>query len=450
MNARISHSNTALHLALALLLAQFVALQAADAPKQKPSIIFIVGDDCGYNEFSYLGGKTPTPRIDSLAKGGVTLTNGYVTSAVCSPSRAGLLTGRYQQRFGFLGNLPFKKLEIMGVPLDEKMLPVALKPAGYRSIAIGKWHLGWDPKFRPLERGFDDFYGFLNGARSYFPDKNPPFQTALMLDRKIAGPEKFTYLTDEFGDRAVDYINRYKDQPFFLYLAFNATHSPKDALPEDLAKVGPGKKVATQIAAMTIALDRNVGKVLDVLDRHHLADNTLVVFLSDNGGQEQHDNRPLRGFKHDVYEGGVRVPFLMRWPRGLPAAVKYDKPVISLDLYATVLAMAGIPMPTEKTLDGVNLIPFLTRKDPGRPHGALYFTFGSGWAIRDGDTKLVFNRDRKGPPELFDLESDVPEKKDLASTKLDTTARLKSLFDQWNRQNKPSIWGDIKASAKDE
>ena len=419
------------------------------AAPPKPNIIFIVGDDCGYNEFSFNGGKIPTPRIDSIAKGGVTLTHGYVTSAVCSPSRAGLLTGRYQERFGFLGNLPLKNLEVTGVPLDETMLPAVLKPAGYRTIAVGKWHLGWDPKFHPCARGFDDFYGFISGSRSYFPMAKPELHNALMLDRKIVpGPENFTYTTDEFGDRAGAYIDRYKDQPFFLYLAFNATHSPKDTLPEDMEKAGGGNKVAAKIAAMTIAPDRNVGKVLDALDRNQLAENTLVVFLSDNGGQEQHDNKPLRGFKHDVYEGGIHVPFVMRWPKVLPAGVKYERPVISLDLFATSLAIAGLPMPSEKPLDGVNLIPFLTGKDTGRPHESLYFMFGRGWAVRDGDMKLVLNGDRKGPPELFDLASDLSEKNDLAASQPETVARLRALFDKWNAQNKPSIWGNAKA--KDE
>jgi len=433
------------------LLNPLAALPAADSSgPAKPNIIFIIGDDCGFNEFSFQGGKIPTPRIDSIAKGGVTLTHGYVTSAVCSPSRAGLLTGRYQERFGYYGNLPFKQIAIEGVPLTETMLPAALKPAGYRSIAIGKWHLGWDPKFRPCERGFDDFYGFLHGSRSYFPIKNPEYQHELMLDRKSAGPEKFTYTTDEFGDRAVAYIDRCKDQPFFLYLAFNATHSPRDTLPEDLAKAGGGNKVADKIAAMTIALDRNVGKVLDALDRNHLAENTLVVFLSDNGGEKRHDNGPLRGYKHDVYEGGIHVPFVMRWPKVLPAGVKYEQPVISLDLFATSLAIAGLPMPTAKPLDGVNLIPFLTGKTTERPHQTLYWMFGTGWAVRDGDLKLVLNRDRKGPPELFNLASDLSEKKDLAASKPETVVRLQSLFDKWKSQNKPSLWGNAKASAKDE
>jgi len=422
----------------------FASSVAHAATSTKPNIVFIVGDDCGYNEFSMQGGKIPTPRIDSIASGGVRLTQGYVSAAVCSPSRAGFLTGRYQQRFGHHGNLPFRNLELVGLPLTETLLPAALKPAGYRSIAIGKWHLGWDPKFHPCERGFDDFYGFLHGSRNYFPLVNPPYQTQLMLNRDSAGPDKFTYLTDEFGDRAATYIERNKDQPFFLYLAFNATHSPQDATPEDLNKAG-GKKVA----AMTLALDRAVGRVLDALDRHHLAANTLVVFFSDNGGENRHDNHPLRGFKRDMYEGGIRVPFAIRWPAKIPAGGTYDQPVIALDLFATSLAVAGLDLPTGKTMDGINLIPFLTGEAKGRPHQTLFWSYGDGWAVRDGDLKLVLNRDRKGAPELFDLAKDTSEKSDLAAAQPADVARLKSLFTAWKSTHKPSPWGKDQEGGND-
>ena len=413
-----------------------VASLAMVSAETKPNILFIVGDDCGYNEFSFQGGRIPTPRIDSIAQGGVRCTQGYVSSAVCSPTRAGLLTGRYQQRFGHHGNLPFRKLEISGLPLSETLLPAALKPAGYRSIAVGKWHLGWAEQFRPCARGFDDFYGFLNGGRTYFPMEAPPYQTQLMLDHAAAGPEKFSYLTDELGERAASYIDGCKDQPFFLYLAFNATHSPQDAAPEDLAKSG-GKK----LAAMVLALDRAVGKVLDALDRNQLAQNTLVVFLSDNGGEQKHDNTPLRGFKRDVYEGGIRVPFLIRWPAGIPAGTTYDAPIIALDLFATALSVAGLTLPADKPMDGVNLIPYLTGETKQRPHQTLFWSFGDGWAVRDGDLKLVLNRKNKSDPELFDLDGDVSEKTNLAAERPADVARLKSLYETWKTTHKPSPWG---------
>ncbi len=433
---------------LAAYLAALIFLMASTATaanKSTPNIVFIVGDDCGYNEFSFQGGSIATPRIDSIAAGGVTLSQGYVSAAVCAPSRAGLLTGRYQQRFGFLGNLPMHQLSVEGIPLTETVLADVLHTAGYRNIAIGKWHLGWDPKFHPCERGFDNFYGFLHGSRSYFPIENPPSQTTLLLGRESAGPDAFTYITDEFGERAAGYIDRYKDAPFFMYLAFNATHSPSDALPADLVTT-KGKV----IPAMTIALDRAVGNVLDALDRNQLAENTVVVFLSDNGGVQKHNNKPLRGYKRDMYEGGIRVPFAIRWPKMLPAGTTYDQPVISLDLFATSLAAVGIPHPTDKPLDGVNLLPFLTGKKAERPHQSLYWTHGDTWAVRDGDMKLVLNRKHKGPPELFDLTKDVSEKTDLAMAQPETVERLQSLYNSWNSQNKPSLWGKDDGDRDDE
>ena len=423
-----------------------VASQAFDQNKSaatKPSIVFIVGDDCGYNEFSFQGGRIPTPRIDSIAAGGVSLTQGYVSAAVCSPSRAGLLTGRYQQRFGHHGNLPFKKVELEGVPLTETLLPAVLQSAGYQTIAIGKWHLGWDPKFRPCERGVDDFYGFLHGSRTYFPDQKAPYQSALMLNRESAGSDDFTYLTDEFGKRSADYIDRYWDKPFFLYLAFNATHSPQDVLSDDLKKAG-GKK----IAAMTIAMDRAVGKVLDALDRNRLTSNTLVVFLSDNGGENRHDNSPLRGYKRDMYEGGIRVPFAIRWPKVIPVGTTYNQPVIALDLFTTALAVAGIKMPADRPIDGVDLLPFLTGRSTERPHKTLFWTYGESWAVRDADLKLVSNRsNKKGTPELFDLANDVSEEHNLADVRVDDVTRLRALLDEWKSTHKPSPWG---RDAKDE
>ena len=425
----------------ACLLALLLSFHAIDsAAADKPNIVIIVGDDCGYNEFSFQGGSIPTPRIDSIAEGGVRLTQGYVTAAVCSPSRAGLLTGRYQQRFGHHGNLPFRKIEITGLPVTETLLPAALKPAGYRSIAIGKWHLGWDPKFRPCQRGFDDFYGFLHGSRTYFPVENAPYQTQLMLDRESAGADNFAYITDEFGERAAAYIDRYKDQPFFLYLAYNATHSPQDATPEDM-KVSGNKR----IPAMTRALDRSVGKVLDALDRNHLTANTFVVFISDNGGENKHNNDPLRGYKRDMYEGGIRVPFAIRWPQQIPAGSTLEQPVIALDLFTTALSIAGIELPkdapSEKSIDGVNLIPYLTGKLTTRPHQTLFWTYGESWAVRDGDLKLVLNRGHRGDPELFDLSRDLAEKKDLATAQPADVARLKSLLETWKATHKPSPWG---------
>ncbi|HEX8913683.1 MAG TPA: sulfatase-like hydrolase/transferase, partial [Humisphaera sp.] len=357
---------------------------AATRPSNRPNIVVLVADDAGYNEFSMNGSKIPTPRIDSIAKAGVRFTNGYVSGTVCSPTRAGLLTGRYQNRFGHEFNIPPAYSETNGMSLGETTVADVLKGAGYRTIAVGKWHLGYAPRFHPLARGFTDYYGFLQGQRSYWPLAKPSRLNQVLRDREPLPAESFDYLTDELARQAAAYIAASKDRPFFLYLAFNATHAPLHAAPADLAAAGGNK-----IAAMTIGLDRGVGVVLDALAASGLADNTLVVFLNDNGGPGGHDNAPLRGHKGSTWEGGMRVPFAMRWPGVIPAGKVYDPPVIALDLFPTALAAAGVARPPGKPLDGVDLRPFLTGADAGRPHQTLFWKNGAKWAVRHGDLKLV-------------------------------------------------------------
>ena len=407
----------------------------AAKPARKPNVVVILSDDCGYNEFSLHGSKIPTPRIDSIAANGVKFTNGYVSCSVCSPTRAGLLTGRYQQRFGHEYNIPPVFSETNGLPLSETLLPAVLKPAGYRTIALGKWHLGYAPKFHPMERSFTDFYGFLQGQRSYFPLDKPTRLNQLLRDREPVRPEKLDYMTDHLADEAANYISANKDKPFFMYLAFNATHGPLHATEADLAKA-KGKK----IPAMTMALDRAIGKVLDALAEQKLTDNTLVIFLNDNGGAAGHDNSPLRGMKGTNWEGGIRVPFAMQWPGALPKGLVYDAPVIALDIFPTAMAVAGVEKTPGQPLDGVNLIPYLTNKKDGRPHEVLYWKSGSTWAVREGDLKLV---SEKGiaQPELYDLATDRSETKNLADKRPDDMKRLRKLYDAWKATHKPTPWG---------
>lgn len=436
-----------------LLLALLVALPAAHAAKQaaKPNFVILLSDDCGYNEFSMQGSKTiPTPHIDSIAKAGVRFSNGYVSGAVCSPSRAGILSGRYQERFGHEFNIPAAYSESNGLPLSETLLPAVLAPTGYRTIALGKWHLGYAPKFHPLERGFTDYYGFLQGQRSYFPLEKPTRLNQLLRNREPVKPEKFDYMTDELGRQGAAYIAQYKDVPFFLYLAFNATHTPHHVLEADMKQAGGNK-----LAAMTIALDRAVGVVLDELKKDNLRDHTIVVFLNDNGGAHGCDNTPLRGFKGSAWEGGIRVPFAMQWPGVIPSGQTDDHPVIALDLFATALAVAGIPTTPGKPLDGVNLIPFVTGQNPGRPHQTLFWKHGAAWAVRDGDLKLVHgeskakNAAQSGGPLLFDLSKDVSETTDLAPQRPEDVKRLRKLYEDWKRDFPKPLWGHGSASDDD-
>ncbi len=414
------------------------APETASASAGRPNIVVIVSDDCGYNEFSMQGEKRiPTPRIDSIAETGVRFTNGYVSGSVCSPTRAGMLAGRYQQHFGHEFNIPPAYSESNGLPLSETLLPAVLKDAGYRTIALGKWHLGYAPKFHPMARGFTDYYGFLQGARSYWPLEKPSRLNQLLRDREPVRPEKFDYMTDELGREAAKYIAKYKGEPFFMYLAFNATHGPLHATEADLARTGGDK-----IAAMTIALDRAVGMVIDALKKDKLIDNTLLVFVNDNGGPRGHDNAPLRGRKGQTWEGGVRVPFAMQWPARIPAGRTFDDPVIALDIFPTAIAAAGSGKSPGKPLDGVDLTPFLSGEKDGRPHQTLYWKSGPTWAVRDGDLKLVVGgRDAPSSPALFDLSKDIPEIHDLAAKQPDDVNRLRALYDKWAADVEPTPWG---------
>lgn len=416
---------------------------------EKPNIVILLADDSGYHEFSLNGNQgIPTPRIDSIAANGVRFAQGYVSGSVCSPSRAGLLTGRYQQRFGHEFNIPAGYNERNGLPLNQVLLPAALKPAGYRTIALGKWHLGYAPKFHPCERGFDDYYGFLQGMRSYFPLEKPTQLNQLLHDREPVEHESFGYMTDELAHKAAGYIEHHRAQPFFMYLAFNATHAPIQATPADLARTGGNK-----IAAMTIALDRAVGTVLDALTTHGLRERTLVVFLVDNGGASGRDNTPLRGHKGSSFEGGIRTPFVMQLPGVIPAGTTYQHPVIALDLFATALGLAGIDRTPGEALDGVDLLPFVTGKRQERPHQTLYWKMGGCWAVRDGDLKLTVG-EAKSPagekPALFDLAADPHETTDLAADRHAEVERLRGLFNAWKATHQPTPWGAGKKGTEDE
>ncbi|XAL98022.1 sulfatase-like hydrolase/transferase [Phycisphaeraceae bacterium D3-23] len=418
----------------------FVCSSPAEAQDASPpNIIWIVSDDCGYNDFSMHGSDTPTPRIDSIATNGVRFTDGYVSGCVCSPSRAGLLTGRYQQTFGHEFNIPPRYSETNGLPLTETLMPAVLQDAGYRTIAMGKWHLGYAPKFHPMERGFTDYYGFLQGQRSYFPIESPTRLNRILRDREVVLPEDFEYMTDHLGDEAARYIEDSKDGPFFIYLAFNATHGPFHTTDEDLAAANGDK-----VAAMTIALDRAVGKVLDALSEHGLTDNTMVVFINDNGGTPRHDNRPLNGNKGSCWEGGMRVPFVMQWPAVMPAGQVSDAPVIALDLFPTAMAAAGIGESTGEALHGVDLVPFLTGDAEGRPRQTLYWKNGDAWAVRDGDLKLCVPNPRQEGGDtmmLFDLSQDIAEQNNLADQRPDDVARLQALYEAWLAEHQPTPWG---------
>jgi arylsulfatase A-like enzyme len=394
----------------------------------QPNFIVILTDDQGYADVGFNGSKDiRTPNIDRIANEGTKFTNGYVSYAVCGPSRAGLLTGRYQGRFGFGRNPVLDPTDSnAGMPLEEQMISEVLKPVGYTSSIIGKWHMGLHPKFHPNKRGFEHFYGFLNGGHDYLPERliHKDFAStpkggryyATKLNHNGEVVEIDEYLTDELSHEAVNFIEREQDNPFFLYLAYNAPHGPMQATQNylDRNKHIKDKKRQTY-AAMITAVDDGVGRVLNKLKELGIDDNTLVFFLSDNGGSRKHpsSNAPLRGHKSDYFEGGIHVPFAVRWPNKIPAGQNYENPVSSLDILGTFAALAQAPIAKERPLDGVNLMPFITGDDKGLPHEVLFWrNFDQGTlATRRGDSKIIHSK--TSGDHLYNLQHDLAETTNL-------------------------------------
>jgi arylsulfatase A-like enzyme len=420
------------------------ALTAAEAPGQdaptprKPNVVVFLSDDEGYGELGIQGNpEIPTPHIDSIGRNGVRFTQGYVSGPYCSPTRAGLMTGRYQTRFGheFNGNGPK-----FGLPLSEKTVADRLKTLGYATCAIGKWHLGDASEYRPMKRGFDEFYGTLANTPFFHPDL---VDSRVSPDPKRVEDPEF-YATDAWAERAVDWIGKNKDKPFFLYLPFNAQHAPLQAPKKYLDRFpGIADEKRRTFAAMMSAKDDAVGRVLAKLREIDQEKSTLVVYLADNGGptaSTTSKNGPLRGFKATTLEGGVRVPFLMQWKEKLPGGKTCDLPVIQLDLLPTVLAAAGGALDPGWKLDGVNLLPYLTGENAARPHETLYWRFGEQWAVRHGDWKLVASRIDGKEPRLFNLAEDLGEAKDLLAAQADKAKELRALWDRWNAEQSSALW----------
>lgn len=417
---------------------------AAVAPAEEeepPNFVVILADDLGYADVGFQGLRDfATPNIDRLADRGVRFTNAYVSHPYCSPSRAGLLTGRYQHRFGHVRNPKFRAGE--GLPLSETLLPQALAEAGYVSGIVGKWHLGDAPRFHPLERGFDEFFGLLGGGHDYF--KSAGIYAGEYLIPLEAHGEPIPvegYLTEQLTQAAVDFVRHHAEQPFFLYLAYNAPHGPLQAPPSLLDRVSSIDDPRRQTyAAMVTSLDDGVGEVLALLEELGIGDGTMVFFLSDNGGPtpaNASDNTPLRATKGTVYEGGVRVPFVLAWPGHLPAGRTYDAPVSALDIFPTAVAAAGVEAPTN--LDGVNLVPYLLGAEGAPPHEQLFWHSDEGdqFATRTAEHKLVRVLDRE--PELYAIGEDISES-DPAS---EDDGRIRELFraiESWHADHPPPAW----------
>lgn len=431
------------------ILTAFIPKKTSNAVGQKPNVIVIVADDLGYNDVGFNGCKDiPTPNIDRIAKAGVVFSSGHVTYGVCSPSRAGLLTGRYQYRFGYERNpLYVTSDSTMGLPQTEETMADILGRSGYVNMLVGKWHLGAHKSLHPLKRGFNEFFGFLGGGHQYFPD-NLTFQNPedavgegesyrTKLNRNYTPIDETEYLTDAFSREAVSFVERNQKKPFFLYLAYNAPHGPLQATEKYLNRFENIKNPKRRTyAAMVSAVDDGVGRLLDKLKETGQIDNTIIVFLSDNGGplaDNGSNNTPLRGQKGGVFEGGIRVPFAMQWTNKITANSTYDKPIISLDILSTVLANIKGASKPKNPIDGINLLPFLTDKNKNAPHDFLYwrmFNKNSYAVINKDEKKMVILKDSSF---LYDLKKEINEKTNIMDSEKMVSEEINAAKAKWEK-----------------
>ena len=458
---------------------------------RSPNIVVIIADDLGYGECSCQTPTTdiPTPNIDAISRAGVRFTDGYVTAPFCAASRAGLLTGRLQTRFGFEFN-PIGDRNAaagIGLPVKERTLADQLRDeAGYATTLIGKWHLGGTAPFHPVRRGFDHFFGFLHEGHFFVPSpatdhvtwlRRRHLPTAATGSRWTSADGRTVYsshlghnepaydadnpiirdgqpvietenLTDAFAREAVSFIEGNADRPFLLCLSFNAVHSPLQGRDDYLARFASIDDVQRRIfAAMLSHLDDAVGRVTAALRRTNIEEDTLLFFISDNGGPTAEltsSNLPLRAGKGSLYEGGIRVPFLLQWPRMITGGQTYEQPVSSLDIAATALAATGVAALPESQSDGVNLMPFLTGQQAGQPHQELFWRVGQQAALRSGEWKIVRDTRRSPRPrdewELYRLADDIGETRDLASTEPDRLRQLRGRWETINAEMVDPLW----------
>ena len=416
----------------------------------RPNVIIILSDDQGWGDVGFNGcTDIPTPNLDKLAEGGISFQCGYATHPYCSPSRAGLLSGRYQYRFGHENNMPYNdEHPDAGLPLDQLLISKLLHQNGYQTCAIGKWHLGDAEKFWPTNRGFDDWFGFSGGGNNYWGDsgkKNP--MKGILRNGKPVPLDELTYLTDDFSEAAVRYIDTYtkSDKPFFMYLAYNAPHAPIQATREYLDKtehIEDGKRAS--YAGMVVGLDAGIGKVIQKLKDSGEYDNTLIFFYSDNGGHlGGASSAPFRGHKGMLFEGGIREPFLISWPKKIKGGSRYQQFISALDIYPTILAAAGVQHPQPEKLDGVNLLPYLSGKKTASPHDILFWRYsdGLGYAVRKNDWKLV-KSGYKHAFLLFNLKNDPYEHHNLAAQFPEKMEELKADYARWEKGTVPAKWHD--------
>ena len=441
-----------------LIILSLLIISCKSSSDYAPNIIVIISDDQGYADVGFHGSKEIfTPNIDRIASNGVVFSQGYVSYAVCSPSRAGLITGKYQNRFGYTRNILLApKDSLMGLPLSEQTLPDVLNNVDYKTKAIGKWHLGAHESLVPERRGFDEFFGFIIGGHRYFPEDltlNDLTEARSQMDGYITriydnGNRIDTkkYLTEELSDNAVQFIEDNSDDPFFLYLSYNAPHTPLQATERDLERNSHIEiEKRRTYAAMVSSMDDGIGLILDKLEEKKISENTIVIFFSDNGGVEWYnfsDNGILRGIKGDFFEGGIRVPFTMQWPKKIKPGIIYDKPIIALDVFATVASAASAEKYIMNDIDGVDLLPYINGEKSGMPHEYLY------WQNPDKDIDVVRD-DRykylriKGDEYIFDLKNDISEETNIIDSSKPIYDRLKSQFKEWEKDMIDPVFMDL-------
>lgn len=477
----------------------FGLAQQQQANNKRPNVIIIYADDLGWNQLSAYGNKKiSTPHIDAIGKSGVQFTQAYASAPICSPSRMGLLTGRYQQRFGGEFLVPelrshpttdpelrekirrdaiarkaiaepvdttgYKALR-KGIPESEILISQLFKEAGYATGAIGKWHVGEAEGLKPWQRGFDEYYGMLTWGSIYASVNDPDILTrsfhfhtnlaktthregSIEIVRNGKVVEETAYITDRIGEEAVSFIDRHKQQPFFLYVPFNAPHDPFQAKKKYFDQLTTVSDTTERIyLAMLLSLDEAVGHILDKLQQEGLEDRTLILFGSDNGGASytgQMSNAPLKGGKLSHFEGGIRVPLLAKYPGKIPAGKVYELPVSNLDIFATAVQEAGIPLPAGRVYDGVDLVPYVNGSHNTRPHETLFWRNGYSKAVRKGDWKLYVN-ERNGKVLLYDLANDPSEKNDLSAQQPQQLEALKDALQQWESQLAKPRWPSLRS-----
>lgn len=434
-----------------------VLAAASAASQDRPSIVVILSDDAGYADFGFTGGRVvPTPAIDRIAAEGATLTQFYTTASVCSPSRAGFITGRYQQRFGHHSNLTVQaSRQGLGMVSDEVTVAEHLGSRGYATGIIGKWHLGSAEGLTPIEQGFDEFHGMIAGSRSFFAidgagtrqglqqtvsDDDGAPQITWVDEQAVGG----LYVTDWIGDQAVEFIERNSQDPFYVFVSFTAPHTPMDALESDLAAVGDIEPERRKTyAAMQLSYDRNVGRILDALDQAGIAESTLVMCFNDNGGATNNgsDNGVYRGMKGSKWEGGVRVPAAIRWPGVIEPGTVFTPVTSSMDLTATAVVAAGGAMDSSALLDGQDLSEHLSRSGPwpdDAVHASLFWERGPAGAVRSGPWKLIFTD--ASEPMLYHIPADPGETTDLAGVRPEIVQQLREQFDAWHAETIEPLW----------